>query len=334
MTSDMGRAAQRPSSLRGEWKRSPSSLPVLQDVVRLFESLDLLRALRHSLLVGLLARHAHGVQLLQLGKRARMALLGGLQVVRKGYEPVLDGRHLALLRRHSALLGQRVRLILRLEAHESLQRIRFLLRHRLAGALEIRQDDIEHADNALGGLLATLVILIEDPRREVGNSLARAIRIRRHKRALLDKGCIPVEFLEDLDGLHHRLLACTSLGHGLVVLPALSLAQLCGLQHRLLVLCNLLAQRGDLLHELCLVGFLASDLRLQPFDLGLLGVPLLDGLLHLIITERLLRPLRICLGLQTRHQVLDDLTHLHEVVLAETNLERGHGQDRALQIPR
>merc|ERR1719401_868984 len=105
-------------SIAPECAANASLAPILQDAVGFLERLDLLLALRHSLLVCFLASHALGMKILQrLFSKGKLGLCS-LLVLHELHQFVFEVCHLSFHQSFRVLLLRCVLLDILLECHE------------------------------------------------------------------------------------------------------------------------------------------------------------------------------------------------------------------------
>mmetsp|Transcript_16972 Transcript_16972/g.42675 ORF Transcript_16972/g.42675 Transcript_16972/m.42675 type:complete len:301 (+) Transcript_16972:393-1295(+) len=189
-------------------------------------------------------------------------------------------------------------------------------------AVEVRLDDLEHADDAVRALLLALIGALE----------ARARGVLVHGGGLQQDfglGGLLVEHLQDLQSLVDRLEALPRLLHGVQVLLVLPLAQLRGLIQVLGELLDGVLEHLDLLLELDEFRLERLDLDVQALRVPHPVVAVLVGHAELLIAKTLLRGLRGGLSNQTLDELLDQGLDLEEWVRRQ--VRRQLGQRRAAQ---
>mmetsp|Transcript_53192 Transcript_53192/g.152436 ORF Transcript_53192/g.152436 Transcript_53192/m.152436 type:complete len:263 (+) Transcript_53192:383-1171(+) len=187
-------------------------------------------------------------------------------------------------------------------------------------AVEVRLDDLEHADDAVRALLLALIGALE----------ARARSVLVHGGGLkqdLGLGGLLVEHLQDLQSLVDRLEALPCLLHDVQVLLVLPLAQLRGLPQVLGELLDGVLEHLDLLLELDEFRLERLDLDVQALRVRHPVVAVLVGHAELLIAKTLLRGLRGGLSNQTLDELLDEGLYLQEGVVGQG--DRQGGEDGA-----
>merc|ERR1719243_16459 len=315
----------RGATFTWSWQRFHGALrllPLVEDLHRLLERLDFLRALLVFLLPILWLLDAHALELLQLRKRQFLLRLRILQLVLGVVELVREVRHLRLLLLLTLFLVCDVLFSLRLELLELLLGSLLLSGRRLNGPLEVADDDLEKPNNPLGCVLVPVIFALERRRRKVAHGLSVPARIRRGVLAGLLKEGVVVELLKRRE----RHLGCAEPSRGvrdrLHVLRLLVLPELRRLLERLVQLGNLLPQHLDLRSELLQLRFDVVDLRRVLLDVRRRAVAVPDGSRHLLVAEALRLGFRLRIGLELRDKILDHAADLDEVILLGPGLHR------------
>merc|ERR1719443_977668 len=212
-----------------------------------------------------------------------------------------------------------------------------LLGHR-DGALEVRLDDLEDADDARPrGLIALIVAdaLAARARRghgRLGRSLL-GLRLREADvAALVRAGRLAVELLEGRQGLLKRRQTLPGILQNVLVLRLLFLADLGDLHVVGLELGDLRRELRDRLLLALLLGLEHQRFRAQLLGVGHAEVAVGVGLADLRVAPALLGGLVLRLGEEARDELLDQLLNLGEGV--RSNLHRQEIHVNAVQLRR
>mmetsp|Transcript_46780 Transcript_46780/g.125075 ORF Transcript_46780/g.125075 Transcript_46780/m.125075 type:complete len:475 (-) Transcript_46780:473-1897(-) len=191
-------------------------------------------------------------------------------------------------------------------------------------AVEVRLDDLEHADDATGLLLLALVGAREARTRGV---LVHRRGLDEHRRLL---GLL-VENLEDVEGLGHSLDSLLRLLDGVQVVLLLLRPVLRRSRESVAQVRGLGGQQVNLLVEFFQLDLQCLDLLIQLLAVCKAEVAVLVGLADLGVTEALLRRLASGLAEQALDQLLNQGLNLDEGVVKQMHRERSQGG--ALEAP-
>merc|ERR1719247_3917959 len=135
-----------------------SVLPVVENLVGIFQCLNLILPLLHTLCVSLFSLNAHGGKLLEFLKGCFFELLSIVKVILRLDDSLLSS--LLCLLRVSFLLRLGLDVIIRFFQELFMVRncLLLLLCRLFLGALEVRLDHLQDAENALGRVSQTLVL--------------------------------------------------------------------------------------------------------------------------------------------------------------------------------